>query len=197
GQGSRNRTGISEWLGDPLMKRTTLSCFVLIAAVSAACAAPHEAPKAEAPTLNVTHWTDKTELYMEYPPLVTGQSVRFAVHLTKLDDFQVLAAGVPSLEFTADRGGPPTLLRGSPPSRPGAFRIDGTPPSAGAYRWALLVGAPGITDRHDLGAITIFSDCPTARADAKKRSPDDPAAIAYLKEQQWSNPFGTAAARSA
>ena len=179
------------------MKRTTLSCFVLIAAVSAACAAPHEAPKAEAPTLNVTHWTDKTELYMEYPPLVTGQSVRFAVHLTKLDDFQALAAGVPSLEFTADRGGPPTLLRGSPPSRPGAFRIDGTPPSAGAYRWALLVDAPGITDRHDLGAITIFSDDQTARADAEKRSPDDPAAIAYLKEQQWSNPFGTAAARSA
>ena len=25
------------------------------------------------PTLDVTDWTDKTELFMEYPPLVAGQ----------------------------------------------------------------------------------------------------------------------------
>jgi|SRR6267378_5855040 len=51
------------------------------------------ADKAEPPVLNVTHWTEKTELYMEYPPLVTGQPARFAVHLTKLDDFKALSAG--------------------------------------------------------------------------------------------------------
>ena len=31
-----------------------------------------EAPEAEVPTLDVTAWTDTTELFMEYPPLVAG-----------------------------------------------------------------------------------------------------------------------------
>jgi membrane fusion protein, heavy metal efflux system len=177
------------------MKTITPLCFALIVTVSAACRAPKDSPQAEPPMLNVTNWTEKTELYMEYPPLVVSQPARCAVHLTKLDDFRALEAGVPSLEFTAERGGTKTVLRGTSPSRPGAFRIDGTPPEAGRYRWALLVDAPGLTDRHELGAITIFADEQAANDEAARGPADDPAAIAYLKEQQWTNPFGTAPAR--
>ncbi len=171
---------------------------LLFALLAAACRGPASSPPSpEAATLNVTDWTPKTELYMEYPPLVAGRSVRFAVHLTKLDDFQALKAGTSSIEFTPDAGGAPTTLRGTPPSRPGAFRVDGTLPSAGRYRWALLVDAPGLTDRHDLGVVTVFADEAGANAEAAKRAPDDPAAIAYLKEQQWTNAFGTAPVREA
>src|SRR2546422_5287223 len=121
--------------------------FVLPVTLAIACrrtGAPAE--NAEPPTLNVTHWTEKTELYMEYPPLVAGQPALFAVHLTKLDDFKALNAGTPSIEFTAESGGTRTVLRGSPPSRPGAFRVEGKPPAAGRYRWALVVEAPGLVD---------------------------------------------------
>ncbi|MBI3490873.1 MAG: efflux RND transporter periplasmic adaptor subunit [Acidobacteria bacterium] len=157
-----------------------------------ACARPGDAPKAEPATLNVTDWTANTELYMEYPPLVAAQSARFAVHLTKLDDFKALNAGTPSIEFTPERGGAPAVLRGSPPSRPGAFRVDGAPPAAGRYRWALTIDAPGLTDRHELGTVTVFPDEASAKAEVEKRPADDPAAIAYLKEQQWTNEFATA-----
>src|SRR5262245_52768963 len=102
--------------------RTLVALLMGLAAVSCR-SRPTETPKAEAPTLNVTHWTDKSELYMEYPPLVAGQLARFAVHLTKLGDFQALNAGTPSIEFIPERGGAPTMLRGAPPSRPGAFRV--------------------------------------------------------------------------
>jgi membrane fusion protein, heavy metal efflux system len=149
-------------------------------------------PHAEPPSLNVTNWTSKTELYMEYPPLVSGHSARFAVHLTRLEDFKALNAGTPSIAFAPEAGGSTTVLRGSPPSRPGAFRVEGAPPAAGRYRWALVVEAPGFTDRHDLGVITVFADEKTAFADAEKGPADDPSAIAYLKEQQWTNPFATA-----
>src|SRR5213596_3004867 len=71
------------------------------------------AEKADPPMLNATHWTEKTELYMEYPPLVAGQAARFAVHLTKLDDFKALNAGRPRVEFTPERGGAPTVFPGS------------------------------------------------------------------------------------
>jgi len=165
--------------------------LLLIAATTLSCRKQQPSEKVEPPTLNVTHWTAQTELYMEYPPLVAGEAARFAVHLTRLDDFQALNAGTPSIEFTAESGGPPTVLRGSPPSRPGAFRVDGAPPAAGPYRWALVIEAPGLSDRHDLGSVRVFADEAHAKTEVDKRPADDPAAIAYLKEQQWTNAFAT------
>lgn len=181
------------------MKRLmTVGVTVAIACASLACRAQRaEAPAAEPPTLDVTHWTDRTELFMEYPPLVAGQEALFAVHLTRLADFSAMTAGRPRLEFTPVGGGAPATLPGNEPSRPGVFRVLGPPPSAGRYRWALLVDAPGLTDRHDLGEITVFADQTAAIADAEKHSPDDPTTISYLKEQQWTNGFGTALVQEA
>jgi RND family efflux transporter MFP subunit len=168
---------------------------LLSSGLGAGCRRTAEAPEAEAPSLNVTNWTDKTELYMEYPPLVAGRTALFAVHLTRLSDFQPLTAGRPRVEFTPEAGGTPKIVPGSEPSRPGAFRVEGSIPAAGRYRWALAIDAPGLADRHELGAVTVFADEPTAMADAEKHPSDDPAAFAYLKEQQWTNAFATDRAR--
>ena len=70
-----------------------LMLAVLATVLGAACRRTTDVPKADAPSLNVTNWTEKTELYMEYPPLVAGRTALFAVHLTTLADFQPLAAG--------------------------------------------------------------------------------------------------------
>ena len=50
------------------------------------------------------------------------------------------------------------LAAGTPPLRPGAFRVEGVPPAAGRYRWVLTVDAPGLSDRHDLGVVTVFAE---------------------------------------
>jgi cobalt-zinc-cadmium efflux system membrane fusion protein len=176
------------------MKASTFAVFafcILQFALLAGCARQPEPAPPEPVSLNVTSWTDKTELYMEYPPLVTGETVRFAVHLTKENDFSALNAGRPSIQMTPAAGGTPVTLPGSEPLRPGAFRVEGKLPAPGRYQWALLVEAPGLSDRHDLGEVTVFPDAPAALADAEKRPPEDPAAIAYLKEQQWTNEFST------
>ena len=128
---------------------------------------------------------------MEYPPLVAGRTALFAVHLTKLADFQPLTAGRPRIEFTPESGGAAKVVPGSEPSRPGAFRVEGAAPPAGRYQWALVIEAPGLADRHELGSITVHADERSANADAEKQSGDDPSAIAYLKEQQWTNTFAT------
>jgi cobalt-zinc-cadmium efflux system membrane fusion protein len=147
------------------------------------------------PTLDVTSWTQQTELFMEHPPFVAGHTIRFAVHLTTLADFKALNAGRPSIELSPISGGPPVVLPGSEALRPGAFRVEGKLPAAGQYRGALLVNAPGLADRHDLGSTTVFADEATAIADAERQPDKDAAAIAYLKEQQWTNPFATAVVR--
>ena len=173
---------------------SALALGLAVLVPSMACRNQSEPEAADPPTLNVTSWTDKTELFMEYPPLVSGRSARFAVHLTTLDDFKALNAGTSSIELTPEAGGSTTTLAGTPPLRPGAFRVEGVPPAAGRYRWVLKVDAPGLGDRHDLGLITVFGDEATANADAEKQPGDDPAAVAYLKEQQWTNVFATAQA---
>jgi RND family efflux transporter MFP subunit len=179
--------------------RSRKICAVLMIAVAAAAACRRQDEPAssehQTPTLDVTSWTDKTELFMEYPPLVTGQSARFAVHLTTLNDFKALNAGKASVTFTPEAGGAVTAFAGTPPLRPGAFRVEGVPPAAGRYRWVLNVDAPGLTDRHDLGVITVFGDEKTAFAEADKQPAADAAAISYLKEQQWTNEFATSPVR--
>ena len=147
-------------------------------------------------TLNVTSWTPRTELYMEYPPLVTNEQARFAVHLTTLNDFKALNAGRPSVEMVPENGGAPIKFAGSDALRPGAFRVEMTPPAAGRYRWSLDVQAPGLTDRHDLGTITVYPDTKTAAAQVKAPE-EDATAFAYLKEQQWTNEFATELVREA
>ena len=163
----------------------------LTAWLMGACRPAPPAPTAELPSLDVTSWTEKTELYMEHPPLVAAQTARFAVHLTTLADFKALTTGRPHLELTPAAGGSSTILPGSEALRPGAFRVEGTLPVAGRYQWALVVDAPGVADRHELGAITVFPDEATAVADAEKQPAADPSAFAYLKEQQWTNAFAT------
>jgi RND family efflux transporter MFP subunit len=188
-------------MGDPVMRvesrRRSLAAVAAALALAVACSKPPAAPPAEPPSLDVTSWTDKSELFMEYPPLVGGQPVRFAVHLTRLADFGALNAGRPRIEMTPEAGGSVTTLPGSEPLRPGAFRVEGALPRAGRYRWALIVDAPGLADRHDLGVATVFADQAAAFADAEKQPEDDPSAIGYLKEQQWTNPFATALVREA
>jgi RND family efflux transporter MFP subunit len=174
------------------MKRVkTLGVCLVIAYATVACGRNASEPEGELPTLDVTHWTDKTELFMEYPPLVAGHTALYAVHLTRLSDFSAMTTGRPRIEFTPESGGTPVVLPGNEASRPGVFRVEGAAPPAGRYQWALLVDAPGLSDRHELGAVTVFADQAAAVADAELHAEEDPTAITYLKEPQWTNGFAT------
>ena len=58
----------------------------------------------------ITHFTDKTELFVEFPRLVAGEKSAFAAHLTRLADFQALAVGKVSVILSG--GGQPDDGRG-------------------------------------------------------------------------------------
>jgi membrane fusion protein, heavy metal efflux system len=181
------------------MRPRHLICSVLLALTIGACGRNGSAPEADAdlPTLDVTHFTDKTELFMEYPVLVSGRTSLFAVHLTTLGDFKAVDQGRTRIELTPESGGSPSVLAGPSPSRPGVFRVEDKAPAAGRYRWSLVLDAPGLSDRHDLGTVTVFADEQSARADAESHPAEDPTAISYLKEQQWTGAFATAPVQEA
>ena len=161
---------------------------MLVAGCSRA-AAPEPAPE-ESKALSVTRWTDKTELFAEYPPLAVGSTSRFAIHLTRLDDFKALSEG--NVEVRLEGGSAqPEAFRVDAPSRPGIFGLDVKPMHAGKHQLVIVLRATGLNDEHRVGEFDVHPNAEAARA-ATPAGGEDAPGISFLKEQQWSLDFGTA-----
>ena len=174
-----------------------LCSILLIGLVAAGCRRP--APPAAAPEepepLSVTRWTDKTELFAEYPPLVAGSTSRFAIHLTRLDTFKALTEGRVEVRLQGGSG-QPEVFQVDSPSRPGIFGIDVKPAHAGKRELVIVLQSSGLSDEHRVGDVDVHATGGAARAAIPPAGEDAPG-ISFLKEQQWSLDFGTAIAREA
>jgi membrane fusion protein, heavy metal efflux system len=139
----------------------------------------------------VTRWTDKSELFIEYPPLIAGEKARFAIHFTNLHTFKPLATGRVVVQLT--RGGTPAdVFASEAPSRPGIFGVDVQPRSPGNYSMAVQLNSADLQDLHVLGSVTVYANAREAAAashDEKRET------ISFLKEQQWSMEFATETVR--
>lgn len=152
------------------------------------------APAAEAPDegpdpLSVTRWTDKTELFAEYPSLVVGHTSRFAIHLTTLDPFKAVTDGTMEV-LLRDADGQVESFSAKGPSRPGIFGVDVKPTRAGKRELVFAWRSSAMSDTHNVGAVDVFADAAAAAAAAPAEP--GPEAISFLKEQQWSLDFATA-----
>lgn len=168
---------------------------LLITLVVSACgrSAP-PAAEADAPeALSVTHWTDGTELFAEYPPLAVGETSRFAIHLTRLDSFKPLTEGQVEVYLRGGTGAV-EVFRVDAPSRPGIFGVDVKPAHAGKRELVIVVRATALNDEHRVGDVDVHANADAARASAAGSAKDTPG-IRFLKEQQWSLDFGTALVR--
>jgi RND family efflux transporter MFP subunit len=139
--------------------------------------------------VSVTRWTEHTELFAEYPPLVVGETSRFAVHLTRLDPFQAVIDGEVEVQLRG-RPGEPETFRVDGPSSPGIFGVDVLPSTPGRSELVIILRSRTLSDEHVVGAVEVFPDTERARAAVP---PDGVQAegISFLKEQQWTLDFGT------
>lgn len=145
----------------------------------------------ETPAISVTRWTPKTELFAEYPPLVTGQVSRFAIHLTRLDNFKAVTEGEVIVELRSG-GRVVETFRTDKPSRPGIFGVDVKPAQAGKRDLVITLRSATLTDEQHAGRVEVFSD--QAAAVAHAASLEEPDGISFLKEQQWVMDFATGVA---
>ena len=136
-----------------------------------------------------SRWSQSTELFMEYPPLIAGETSRFAIHFTDIETFEpvrtgraeVRLSGARAQSFAADR-----------PGRPGIFGIDVTPAQVGRFSLSVALNAGTLTDLHELGDVDVLpAGTPPAGAPQEPPGPSIP----FLKEQQWTLDFATAPAR--
>lgn len=178
------------WITGPSVR--ALACILTLGA--SACSGPEPSATeavgdAEPRPVVETRWTTRSELFVEYPPLVEGETSRFAIHVTDLSTFTPVLAGRAAVHLTGARDQEFTV---DTPGRPGIFGVDVTPTAAGRYRLEVVLDAPGLTDRHDLGDVTVLTAA-DAEAFAVAEQPED-GSIPFLKEQQWTLEFATAPA---
>lgn len=148
--------------------------------------APHDAKEA---TLVYTDYTNATELFVEFPALIAGDSSPFAAHVTRLADYAPLTTGTLDV-LLEDNGKTVARFRVKSPARTGIFTPTVTPRDAGTFNLAIEVSDGELEARHELGLVTVFEDASAVAIHQPEREGD----IGYLKEQQWTNPFATVVA---
>jgi membrane fusion protein, heavy metal efflux system len=155
--------------------------------------APTPAPQPEQPVESHTSWTERTELFVEFPPLVAKQKSRFAIHLTRLDNFKPMTQASVEVKLSAPNEAPQTFSVNAP-SRPGIFGVDVRPERAGRYELSVSLRGEGLSDRHIIGARSVSDKPAASQENASEES--DGGAISFLKEQQWTLDFSTAVVAS-
>ncbi len=134
----------------------------------------------------VTIWTDQTELFFEYPPMLAGQEGEtWAVHVTRMTDFKPVTEGKLIISMQSEDGRVFTFGADAP-ARPGIFLPAPSMEESGVYRVSMEVVSPQLTDKIVVGEITVFaeeSDIPADQAENGR-------ALSFLKEQQWPIDFG-------
>ncbi len=168
---------------------TALSAVLMVSGCGWAPPAEVAAAVEPAPVV-VSRWTDRSELFVEFPPLVAGATSRFAIHFTDLATFEPLREGRATVRLTGARV---EEFEVDAPGRPGIFGVDVTPAAAGRARLELLLDAAAVQDRHDLGEVRVLTAA--AAAALPPAAEEEDGTVPFLKEQQWSLDFATAAAR--
>ena len=156
-------------------------------------AAEHGSPEgtAERPSRVVTRFNDATELFVEYPVLVAGETSRFAAHLTWLDGYRPVDSG--RLTVTLNRGGEVVAgFRVGRPTRDGLYTPAITPREAGTFTMVLTWDGDDRRSVHRVKDVRVYASRDAVPADVGGGGGTGD--IAFLKEQQWQLPFATAVA---
>lgn len=141
-----------------------------------------------------TVYSSKTELFVEFKPLVVGQESRFAAHFTMLGEFfKPVDEGSVTLSLVQN-GQAIQSITAEKPEVPGIFRLQMSPTQAGIYQLVFDIKTPGYTDKILLENITVYADEKTALAN-QTPSEDNGTDISYLKEQAWKVEFANEPAR--
>jgi RND family efflux transporter MFP subunit len=164
--------------------------IVLITALAFSCqrnSTPEEEHgHTEVTTLAYTLYSDKTELFVEFKPLVVGESSRFAAHFTKVgENFTALNEGTITLSLIVNEKGIRTTTE--KPSNPGIFRLALKPTAGGTGKLVFDIQTKEYTDRIIIGPVTVYTDAKAAES-IEVSEPED-GAISFLKEQAWKIEF--------
>lgn len=140
----------------------------------------------------LTHFSEQTQLFVQFPALVKGEASVFAVHFTKLDSFKPVQQGKVNVILSGG-GAADEVFAVDTTDVPGIFRPLVQAQHAGKRRLTLNLKNDKLDVNHDLGEFLVAE----TEIEALSNLPDQRQAedaIPYSLEQQWQVDFGLAQA---
>lgn len=134
-----------------------------------------------------TDFSAQSELFVDVPPLVAGQSADLVVHLTRLADYKPLAQGKVTVALTGGSGAD-EIFKVDAATVPGIFRVAVAPKASGERELTIRVDSELGAQTHELGPLTVFADAKAAAASHDEHGAEG---ISFSKEQQWKIDFAT------
>jgi RND family efflux transporter MFP subunit len=135
--------------------------------------------------LAVTIWTDRTELFAEFPPLIANHEALVALHLTDLEKFGPVTEGRVTVIATASTGSRNEFSLDRPSSI-GIYRIPLNFPAAGKYRLQVVVSNNG-SDTVVVDGVNVVNS--ESELHSHGGDPATSGSTGFLKEQQWKTDF--------
>lgn len=139
------------------------------------------------PAISKTIWTDRTELFVEFPALVEGKTSKFAAHFTVLDNHQPVREGLVTVSLIKGDSGIRHTVES--PSSPGIFSPALQPKEAGTYDLVFDLKTPEYSDRIVIEDVQVYPSVEEASENVAEAEDGD---ISFLKEQAWKIDFQTA-----
>ncbi len=173
--------------------------FVLLATLFTACNSEHkhdsesehghphgEETHTELEPLAYTIYTEKSELFVEFKPLVVGETSKFAAHFTQLGEkFTAVTEGSVNVSLIGNENQPTN--NADSPSSPGIFRLALKPENAGIYKLIFDIQTKDFSDKITIDSVFVFPDTKSALGYSQENSIGEE--IVYLKEQAWKIEF--------
>lgn len=148
----------------------------------------HDDNSHEVSTNIYTIWTDKTELFVEFPVLVVGKQSRFAAHFTKLEGHQPIIEGQVTVSLLHGTKGIRQTVNN--PASPGIFIPVLEPVESGKSTLTFILNAKEYLDTIQIENIDVYPDMQSASQN-ESLVEEDGTTITFLKEQAWKMPFQT------
>ncbi len=135
-----------------------------------------------------TVYSDSTELFVEFEPLVVGQLTSFAAHFTVMGElFTPLTQGTVTVSLImGDKGIRTTAEK---PVSPGIYKLALQPAVAGTGKLVFEISSAGFNDKITIENVVVFN----AASDVTAQTTDthDEGDIVFLKEQAWQVEFAS------
>lgn len=135
----------------------------------------------------ITHFTDKTELFVEFQPFVVGEQSQFAAHFTRLSDYGPVGQGEVTVRLSGG-GRPDETFSAGPSATPGIFTPVAVPRHAGSRQLQFELATPDFTTVHHVGEVRVYPDQESMHQ-AHRDSEEPAGRISFLKETQWQVDF--------
>ncbi|MBL7109909.1 MAG: efflux RND transporter periplasmic adaptor subunit [Candidatus Marinimicrobia bacterium] len=145
----------------------------------------------EAPSTAITQWTDKMEIFMEYPVMVKNTEGKFIIHLTFMDDFQPIRDGAVTLTFQHSSGKKFEFTKNEL-LREGIFTPILELPLTGEYEFILSYNNSRVSESFLIPNFIVYESLNQIPFSAEEAE----GGISFLKEQQWKIEFGTQTVQS-